>query len=268
MIDGHAHACGMYLEAEKIVKVLDEVGLSHVILVPGEPESTKEYKLPNFSKMFPSKNVVKFTNVMSRMVISITGAVKTIPNGNKDVYSLTRETNGRVIQFFWATIDDNDLEGKYREWQFKGIKLHQCWEKFSIDSDFFVKVAKFAEKKKLPLFIHLYSDKDVLDLIEYKRNHPNLKLIVAHLFGAELFIKNDYRDDNLYFDISPYQLNSDDRIIKAINFFGSSQLVFGSDTPYGKDSLYKGIERVKALIITDEDKERILSSNMKELLEL
>lgn len=272
MIDGHAHACGRYLKANTIIDELDKEGVSHVVLVPGEPNNHKEYSLLNFSKIFPNKNVVKITNVLSRFVIKITGAIKTIPLGNEYVYSLSQETRGRVIQFLWITKESEDVESylnsKYESWDFKGVKLHQCWEEFSIKSGFFKHTALWCERNDLPLFIHLYSDEDVCDLIEYKINHPKLKLIVAHLFGLELFIKIGYKDNNLYFDISPYQLNSNERIVKAIECMGSNHLLMGSDTPYGKNSLSKSIDRIKRLNIPENDKTLILGENMKNLLRI
>jgi len=270
MIDGHAHACGRYLKANTIIAELDKEGVSHVVLVPGEPDSHKEYSLLNFAKMFPNKNVVKITNVLSRFVIKMTGAIKTIPSGNEYVYLLNQVTNGRVIQFFWITKETKDIESclnsKYENWHFKGVKLHQCWEEFSIRSDFFKRTALWCEKNEIPLFIHLYSDKDVLDLIKYKESHPQLKLIVAHLFGLELFIDRAYKDDNIYFDISPYQLNSDERLIKAIDYISARHLLMGSDTPYGKNSLNKSIDRINRMNISENDKQLILGENMRNLL--
>lgn len=44
MIDGHAHACGPYLTADAIIEKLDKSEVSHVVLVPGELDSTTEYR--------------------------------------------------------------------------------------------------------------------------------------------------------------------------------------------------------------------------------
>jgi predicted TIM-barrel fold metal-dependent hydrolase len=270
IIDGHAHACGDFLHAENIVQKLDTLGVEKVVLVPGEINSEKNYSLINFANMFPDKNVVKITNRLTRFVIKITGSINQIPNGNDYVFSLSQKTNGRVVQFLWITqkIKNLDiyLDQKFQDWSFKGLKLHQCWEKFSIHSDFFSIVAQWSENNNLPLFIHLYSDKDVIDIINYKKNHPKLKLIIAHLFGIEIFIKHEFKDDNLFFDVSPYQLNSTARLLKAIDFIGTRNIIMGSDTPYGKKSLEKNIERIRKLNIKDE--EFILGRNIEKLLNL
>ncbi len=272
IIDGHAHACGDFLTSESIINRLDEAGVDKVILVPGELESTKNYSLPNLAKIFPSKNVVKITNSITKFVMGIAGSVKQIPEGNEFVYELTRKTKGRVIQFVWITQQVENpnefLSGKLLEWEFKGVKLHQCWENYSIDSDFFRSVAEWAEENDLPLFIHLFSDIDVNEIIEYKKAHSKLKLIIAHLFGLELFIQADFKDENLYFDSSTLQLTSTKRLMDAIRFVGAGNVTMGSDTPYGKDNLQKNIDRIKILDISAEEKDLILGKNIKQLLKI
>lgn len=273
IIDGHAHACGVFLNPENIIEKLDKSKVDKVILVPGELGSTKNYSLPNFARLFPSKNVVKITNSLTRLVIKLTGAISQIPEGNEYVCNLTQKTNGRVIQFIWITqgIENPDqyLSEKFEEWGFKGVKLHQCWENFSIESDFFKIVAEWAERKDLPLFIHLFSDKDVKKLIKYKKEHPHLKIIIiAHLFGLELFIKTNFKDENLYFDSSTIQLTSTKRLNDAIRFVGSCRITMGTDTPYGKENLSRNIRRINDLNIPEAEKKLILGENIKRILNI
>ena len=127
-------------EAVKGLNKLDKAGVDKVILVPGELNSTKTYSLPDLAKLFPSKNVVKITNSLTKLAIKLTRAVNQIPKGNEFVYDLVKQTQGRVIQFIWITREvDNPkkyLSEKLSEWNFKGVKLHQCWENYSIDSVF------------------------------------------------------------------------------------------------------------------------------------
>jgi len=272
IIDGHAHACGVFLTPKSIIKESNNAGVDKVILVPGELGSSKNYSMPNIAKLFPSKNVVKLTNSLTKFVMNLTGTVKQIPEGNEFVYELTKKTQGRVIQFLWITQQVEKpkefLTEKLSEWNFKGIKMHQCWEKFSIDSDFFRSVAQWAEENNMPLFIHLFSDMDVKNIIKYKESHPKLKLILAHLFGLELFIKANVKDENLYFDSSTIQLISTKRLKNAINFVGAKNVTMGTDTPYGKNNLHKNIDRINDLDIPSEEKDLILGENMKRLLNL
>jgi len=174
IIDGHSHACGKFLTSDSIIKNIDKAGVDKVILVPGELNSNNEYSLPNLAKLFPRHNVVKITNYLTKFVIKLSGKIKDIPVGNEYVYDLKQKSHDRVIQFIWITTQIINpieyLDNKFAEWEFNGVKLHQCWETFSIDSFFFKEVALWSENNNLPLFIHLYSDKEVKKIIEYKKN--------------------------------------------------------------------------------------------------
>ena len=272
IIDGHAHACGDYLTPEKINQTLLENGTDKVVLVPGEIDSEKTYPFVNVAKYFPNINVTKFFNHLTRFVVKVTNAKEDFKKGNAFVYSLVKSLPEKVIQFYLITDDNNDisndLTSRYKEQRFKGLKIHQCWFPILIDSELFTQTANWATENDLPIFIHLLSDKEVYKLIEYKRVNPNLKLIIGHLFGLELFIKSGIRFENLYFDISTFQVTSDKRVLKAINFVGSNMIIMGSDTPYGKNNLQKNINRIKNLDISSEEKELILGNNLKRLLNL
>lgn len=272
IIDGHSHACGEFLTAEWIIKYLDSAKVDKVILVPGELNSKTTYSLPNLAKIFPKKNVAKVFNSLTKLVIKLTGAINQIPQGNEYVYNLTTKCQNRVLQFVWITTKIPNtveyLNEKYSNWNFKGLKLHQCWENFSVDSDFFINVASWAESKGLPLFIHLWSDSEVKKLIKYKKQHKDLKLIIAHLFGLEEFIKEGYKDDNLFFDTSTLQVTSNHRVMKAINYYGADKVFLGSDTPYGKENLQKNIDRIQNLNLKNREKVLILGENLERLLKL
>jgi uncharacterized protein len=270
IIDGHAHASGDYLTPESIIKNLDDNKVDLVILSPGELNSNTTYKIPNIAEVFPAKNVAKVTNAMTQIVTRLTHAIDTIAAGNEYVYDLTEKCRNRVLQCVWVTGKIPDSAGyltqKLSEWHFKSLKIHQCWENISVDSGLFKTVAEWAEINNMPFFIHPSSDREVLKIIEYKKKHRNLKLIIAHIFGLELFIKDCYRDENLYFDISSLQYTSTLRVLKAIDFAGADKILLGSDTPYGINNLKKNVERVKSLDISNSEKQMILGDNMKRLL--
>jgi len=272
IIDGHAHACGDYLTPAKINQTLLESGADRVVLVPGELNSDKTYPFPNVAKYFPNSNVTKFFNHLTKFVVKVTKVKEDFKKGNDFVYSLVKALPEKVIQFYLVTDDHNNisnvLTAKHNEQGFKGLKIHHCWFPILIDSELFTQTVDWATEHEIPLFVHLLSDKEVNKLIEYKKSHPKLKLIVAHLFGLELFIKSDFKDENLYFDISTYQVTSDKRVLKAIDFLGSDKIVMGSDTPYGKGNLKNNIDRIKNLDISTEEKDLILGENMKRLLKL
>lgn len=241
--------------------------------MPGEMDRYKAMTFPNLAKIFPKRNVTKFWNLLTKLVVMrITKINKQFGKVNEYVYKLTQKLPDRVIQFYLITDSNQDinpeLEKKYVDWKFKGIKIHQCWYKISINSKIFYDTANWAEKHDLPIFIHLESDKEVKKLIDYKRSHPQLKMIIGHLFGMELFIKSNIKFENLFFDISTYQVTSNYRVLKAIEYFGADKIILGSDTPYGKDNLKKNIARLERLPLNHDEKNMILGVNLKELLNI
>ncbi|UCE37491.1 MAG: TatD family hydrolase [Thermoplasmata archaeon] len=270
IIDGHAHACGGYLNAESIKIKIDQTGVDKVVLVPGQLNSSKTYKLKDYTKKDPHKDVVKRTNKIIRFGITLLRVHKTIPKGNEHVYSLAKALPDNVIQFFWVTkAQVGEIDAKYMEMIFKGLKLHQCWEYFKVDSNYFKTVANWATRNDMPLFIHLYSYKDVADLIEYLKHNQNIKLINGHLFGLELFMKEDIDIlNNVYFDVSNNCFISNERFEKALKHFSSKKLLMGSDIPYGEKSLERVISRIKGLGISKDKREEILGNNMKRLLSI
>jgi predicted TIM-barrel fold metal-dependent hydrolase len=270
IIDGHAHACGEYLSTESIKKKINLANVDKVVLVPGQLNSAKTYKLKDYTKKNPHKDVIKRTNKIIRMGITLLRVHKAIPEGNNHVYSLAKSLPENIIQFFWVTkAQVNEIDAKFNEMNFKGIKLHQCWEYFKIDSEYFKTIANWATRHEMPLFIHLYSYKDVADLIEYIRHNKDIKLINGHLFGLELFMQEDIKNlKNIYFDVSNNCFISNERFEKALNHFGSGKLLMGSDCPYGENSLEKVKSRIKSLDISENQKDKILGNNMKNLLSI
>ncbi len=270
IIDGHAHASGNYLTPKNIVQYLVQSNVNKVVLVPGELNSNKTYHFPDIAKLLPNFNITKFFNHLTKTVISLTNAQKDFIIGNAYVYELVKALPEKVIQFYLLTnaYDSiaHELDDKYSKWKFKGLKLHQCWFPISIKSKIFNEASTWAIKNDLPIFIHLFSDSEVKLLIEFKKDNPMCKIIVAHIFGLELFIKSKFVFENLYFDISTYQVTSDKRVLKAIKYFGADKIIMGSDTPYGKNNLQKNIDRIKNMDITKNEKKLILGENMKKLL--
>ena len=54
----------------------------------------------------------------------------------------------------------------------------------------------------------------------------------------------------------------------ASDAFGADHGIFGSDTPFDKNSLERGMERVRSMALSAIQKERILGGNIADLLKL
>ncbi|HSL45888.1 MAG TPA: TatD family hydrolase [Anaerolineales bacterium] len=270
IIDAHAHACGPFLRGENLIRLLDQTGVDRVILVPGQKDLEKEYSLPNIAGLFPNHDVVPITNALTRLVTKLTGTLHQIPEGNKYVYQLAQCYPDRILQFYWATLNTpgilDQVQAEYVAFQFRGIKLHQCWENFSIGSPIFRAIAKFATQHGLPIFIHMGSYEEVKALIDFIRQSPETIFIIGHLFGMEYYMRSGISFQNVYFEISSPSIVSLTRLKQAIAYFGAHRIVMGSDVPYGKDNLRRNIQRVRELNISAEEKALILGQNIQRIL--
>jgi len=267
-IDGHAHGCGEYLTIEGIKETLGRNKVDVVVLVPGELDSTKTYNLKNNAAKHPNKDVLMTTNRLTKGIIGMIGAIKTIPKGNEYIFSLKQQAPNLIKQFYWTTQKQpTAIEDDYAKMQFDGVKVHQCWEGFGVEGVWFDSIAKFCIKQDLPLFAHLYSHKDIKKLIAYIKKNSTLKVIVGHNFGMEYFMMDDlHHFRNVYFDMSNAYFVSKERIQKAYEHFGSKKLLMGSDTPYGLNALEESIKLIENLNINEDEKADILGLNMKMLL--
>lgn len=272
MIDGHAHACGDLLTTEGILRTLDAHGVDKVVLVPGQHQSAKTYRLPNLAKRFPTREVANLTNAMTKLVVRATGSAKHVEADNEAVFGLTQACPGRVLQFYWVMLrhgfDLSAVSARHREWGFKGLKVHQCWDDFDVAGAAFDALADYAAANELPVFIHLNGAAQVTALAEFAAGRPDTTFIVGHLYGIERFLGAGHPLPNMYFDFSCPDLVSDLRLRRALEHLGAARLILGSDAPYGRDNLARGIARIRSLDIPETDKELALGGNMERLLGL
>jgi predicted TIM-barrel fold metal-dependent hydrolase len=270
MIDGHAHASGDLLTTEGILRVLDAQGVDRVVLVPGQHQSAKNLRLPNLAKRFPTREVLNLTNAMTRLAVRATGSAKHVEEDNEVVYGLTQECPGRLLQFYWVMLrhgfDVSTVSNRHRDWGFKGLKVHQCWDDFDVADAAFGALADYAAVSELPVFIHLNDAAQVTALIELAAERPDTTFIVGHLYGIERFLAADRPLPNVYFDFSCPDLVSDLRLRRALERFGAGRLILGSDAPFGQDNLARGIARIRSLDISEIDRELILGGNLERLL--
>ena len=161
IIDGHAHACGGFLTADGIVKILDANQVDKVLLTAGEPNSTKIYNLPNLAGWFPNRDVIAWINALSKLILRVSGTARHLYQGNAYVYGLVRQAPDRILQVYW------------------------------------VQLSTWSGTQGLPIFLHMDRKLDVQVLIEYIRTHPQITFIIAHLFALEAYIQAGLRVDKI-----------------------------------------------------------------------
>lgn len=270
IIDGHAHLGGEYKDLTAVLKTLDMAGVDKVVLCPADHMRKDTFQVPDLANRLPSRELNFAVNRLIRYGTNRTSLQINIEAGNQEVFKISELSKGRVLQFFWADPDKygivDELESKYESWGFKGIKLHQACHPFKINSVHFRDIAEFAAGKEIPVFVHLYSKKEIQEFISTSKKYKTT-FIIGHLIGLEIFVKlKNQLGSNLCFDISCPPLVSGDRIKLAVKEFGPERVIMGSDTPYGKDNLQKVIEGIRSLNLSAGETDMIFGNNLRNLL--
>jgi predicted TIM-barrel fold metal-dependent hydrolase len=271
IIDGHAHACGVYLNANSIKKQLELKGIDMVVLCGGEPDSNRNYTYPMMSKIFKGERLVYVFNKIIRGVVKINHVLDYIDNQNEIVSKLQQQMPDKVINAYWANpLEVNCIDKMERFYStngFKILKLHQCWTLFDIRSSESMDLIMWATKKNIPIFIHLFSYAQVLYFAEVANKFVDTTFIVGHMIGFNS-INNKLKSQNVYFDLSAPQLYSEDILKSAIHKIGYERLILGSDSPYGIDNLSKVLERLKKSMLTENQITCICGGNLIKILHL
>jgi predicted TIM-barrel fold metal-dependent hydrolase len=272
IIDAHAHACGGFRRAENILETLDRLGVDRVLLCPGLTDDEKNWSLLNLAAVLRKKDLMPAVNGLIRL-LNRPIPRETLAERNEYVHTLARQNPKRILQCYWTDPADPDapeiLKRDYQRWAFKSVKAHQCLSRYAANSENMDAIAGFAGENNLPFLIHLGGRKDMRDLIHLVRHNQDTVFILAHLIGLELCMKAEPRIfRNVYWEISPPQLLSVKRVLKAVNHFGAQRVVLGSDTPYGRRNLQKNIRRLERMNLSSIERDLMLGNNLASLLAL
>jgi hypothetical protein len=271
IVDGHAHACGVYANSNSIKKHLEMKHIDMVVLCGGEPNSDKNYTYPMLSKLFKGENLSYVFNKIIKNIVKIKHTSDYICEQNEIVSRLQQELPDNVINVYWINPLEGDCIEKMDRFYtlngFKMVKLHQCWTPFEISSKCSIEIIKWAANKNLPIFIHLFSNKEVISFAEVANRFNDVTFIVGHMIGFNT-MSGMLQNENVYFDISAPQLYSEEILKSAIDKVGCHRLILGSDSPYGIDNLEKNIKRLKKLLLTENQIKIICGENIMRILQL
>jgi predicted TIM-barrel fold metal-dependent hydrolase len=267
IIDGHAHACGMFLNSDNVVKYLNKNNISKIVLSAGEPNSTKVYSLPYLAKIFKNSALIYFNNMFTALIISLTKMNTHIDEGNEKVALMAEEYPQYIMNTYWINPLEKNCIDKMEEFRkqhsFYMLKVHQCWTNFDINDSGFSEVVEWAQRNSMPLFIHLKSKDQVKKLISLIKEHPKLTIIIAHLIGIEEF--DNTIGENVFFDISCPLLHSVKMLKLAFDTFGPDRIILGSDAPYGADNINLAISQLHEVGIDDNEIEHVCSKNIQKI---
>lgn len=267
MIDIHAHAAGKYGSVDSIKNMAATYHLDKIVLCTS-PKNNQNLQEPPSMPFKQKPDSIYMMNRMNRMAYK--HFFKDNGDGNQYVYELKNLLPELVFQFLWVNPLDsaymNQLENTIHKYQPKGIKLHQSWNPFKIDGTEFKNLVDIASSKQLPVFIHLYSKKEVVKLLHFIKENQNAIFIIGHLTGTDLFSESGVNLKNIYFDTSSSNRIQGSDITQAIDAFGYEHILFGTDTPYA--GIEEQIKRIELLKLSDRIKEHIFSLNAKRILSI
>jgi predicted TIM-barrel fold metal-dependent hydrolase len=270
MIDGHAHACGMFFSKESVLEYLNDNNIERIVLSAGEPDSRKIYHLPYLAKVFQSPKLIYAFNVITAMVVSASKMADRIDEGNEKAASMAQECPERILNTYWVNPADADCIRKMEDFRknhsFCMIKMHQCWTEFDMNDAGVVKVIEWAEENGTPVFIHLKSKIQVKKFISFIKEYPGVTFILAHLIGIDEFDRTV--GGNVYFDISCPLIHSVKMLKRAFDNFGAKRILLGSDAPYGSDNMALAIRQMQEAGMNDCEIELVCSENIRKILNI
>ncbi len=175
----------------------------------------------------------------------------------------------------------------------KGIKIHPVYQKTDIDSKPFLDIIYAACENDLIVITHAGLDIGFPGVVNCSpkmcRNVINtigeFKFVLAHMGGwrnwdeVPLYLQDTsvYLDTSFssgriqalsdgYWDDKDKAMLDKDGFIKLVTAFGSRRILFGSDSPWSSQK--ESTEYIKSLGFSDDDLEKIMSDNARDLLGL
>jgi predicted TIM-barrel fold metal-dependent hydrolase len=158
-----------------------------------------------------------------------------------------------------------------------GIKFQPEFQNFYFDDELIFYVYEEIEKLQIPLLVHCglevnskgESKSSPDRMLKILNKFPSLKIIGAHMGGLSIWEESLrlLAGKNIYFDTSDsVRFMKRELLDKFFCKHGFEKIIFGSDFPL-EDSK-KDIEFINSLNIIDDDKQKILSGNIKKFLNI
>lgn len=173
------------------------------------------------------------------------------------------------------TADAAGVVAKIRESGIRGIKLHPLYQNFCVDERRMYPTYEAVAEAGLVLLLHAgydiaYAEEDNAAPHRIARvlaDFPNLKLVLAHMGGWKLTesVIENLVGKNAWIDTS-YSVGylTDEQVRFILDHHNTDQILFGSDTPWGR--LEDHIAFVRRFPVTDAILEKIFSGNARALL--
>jgi predicted TIM-barrel fold metal-dependent hydrolase len=173
--------------------------------------------------------------------------------------------NKRFIPYYYIP---EDLQPIPIEKNFYGGKWHwvkgiqDCSSNYQVLDD--PELAHFIEASE-EIDLPIVFEEELAFTEAFVKRTKDLKIIIPHLGmlgGNPLdFLKTFKERENVFFDTA---LAGTETIMRFVTEIGKERVLFGSDIPFG--TMKRELEKILSLRIGDDDKEYILSNNLKRLI--
>lgn len=204
------------------------------------------------------------------VIQSVATTPKQVRSINEFIKSVVDEYPDKMHGLGTLHPESEDLKGDVEyltELGLKGVKLHPDIQQFKLDDYRCLKIYELCEERGLPMLIHTgdsrYDYSNPNRLIPILDIYDRLTIVGAHFGGWSMWEKaSELLCDkkNFYVDCcSSFYALSDEKIVEIIRRYGADKVLFGSDYPMWNPKTE--LERLMALPLTDEEKEKILSIN-------
>ena len=261
IIDAHAH---IYPEkiAEKATAAIGEFYDIKMEMPAGTPAQLIE----DGRRAGVSRYVVHSVATTARQVRSINEFIKRETEEHPEFIGFITLHQDLSEEEIIAEVDSAVKSGMH------GVKLHPDFQKFNIDDIEAEKIYR-AVSDKLPILFHIGDDRYDYSapqrLVKMAKKYPSVTFIAAHFGGyrcwseAAIYVGLD----NVYFDTcSSLPFISADEARKIIDMYGADRFFFATDFPMWDATAE--LERFNKIPLTNEERELILSGNIKRVLKL
>jgi|GEM_PF-3440801 len=269
IIDEHIHLGGLFKDTDYFLKCLDDAGIDMVLAAPYMFEDKNIPKVLKMKGIPPAlagtKPVLDLVSMVMKNKRFARRYIKKLPNDY--VAEMTRKYPDRIYGVYWMNPNEEELsnvEEYLKDNHFVAIKLHQILYPCDLTGKNQA-IFDLAVDYDVPLFIHVSNCDEIRTIMKYMEKKPNFRVILAHMAFYEETAEEICDFSNIYLDVSPLYSNRDEKIINAIERIGADRIIFGTDAPCPGMQKY-AVHRIKNLNISEEEKEKILSKNIFQLI--
>ena len=234
--------------------------------------------------------------VDTSILLPVATNARQVESINDHALRINEEYQGRLISFGCIHPEHSGYKKelqRLKEDGIKGIKLHPVYQDEDIDGKAFLDIIYAACENDLVVITHAGLDigfpginrctpkmcRNVINAIgEFKfvlahmGGWRNWKEVPLYLADTSAYLDTSFSSGRIqalsdgYWDDKDKAMLDKEGFVKLVNAFGSERILFGSDSPWSSQK--ESTEYIKSLGFSDDDLEKIMSDNARDLLGL